>query len=276
MGKIAQEHTLNLIRSDLASNYSTLNIYEKIQITGKYNGKQAYVFYILGRRASFTSTTIFNDLGEGLGVTAQDSFYSLDGTETIQVLSAGINDTVGGIGANYIKMTYINSQYQLVETNNIAMNGVAAVDVLVGGCLQVLWFEVTSVGSNEGAVNNLTLRTSVPLTLSYVPANSNKSMDAIFMIPDGYSGYIKDWAFGNIQNSQDLRLRATVNSFDRSLSTVYHFQDNQNTASNTGFSNDLPFLKYPSRCKIKVSTITSSTAANTRADCGFPVILIQN
>jgi hypothetical protein len=249
----------------------------EIQRTGKYAGKDAMALHILGRRASFTSTSVFNDIGEGVGVAGTADFPVLAGSETIQVLSSNnIADVAAGTGARKIKMLYINTSYAIVETADITLNGTTAVTVVASGCLAVLWFEVTEVGTGGAPAGNLTLRTSAPLTLSYIPAGSNRSMDAFFMVPDGYTAYATCWSGGSIQNSQDIRLRATVNSYDRTLSTVYHFQDNHNVASNDSFDDELPALKYPARCKIKVSTISSSTAAATRCDCHFTIILIAD
>lgn len=252
------------------------SLVQEIQITGKFSGKDAKVFHILGRRASFTSTSVFNDIGEGVGAASTALFPVLNGTETIEVLSSNANDTLAGTGARKIKMTYINNAYALVETADINLNGTTPVTVVANDCLQCLWFEVTETGSSETSIGNLTLRTSAPVTLSRITAGGNKSMDAIFMVPDGWKAYIYEWSGSNIQNSQDLRMRAQVNTFDRSLSTVYHFQDNHNTPSNQAFDASLPFLQFPARCKIKVSTISSSTAGATRADGDFTVVLIKD
>lgn len=257
-------------------NEPLLSLIENIQITGGWNGKPAKAFYIMGRRSAFTSTSAFNDVGEGVGNASTALFPVLTGAETIQVISSSAVDTVAGIGARKVKVVYIDTNYDLQETADISLNGTTAVTVMVGGMLQPLWFENTEVGSGGASAGNITLRTSAPLTLSQIVAGGNKSMDAIFMVPDGYTAYVPKWGGSSIQNTQDLRLRATVNTLDRSLSSIYHFQDNRYAPSNTSYGSELPSLKYPARCMIKVSTISSSTAAATRCDADFTVIIIQD
>lgn len=264
---------------DLRNRYQADYLLE-IQETGQLNGKSARCFNVPGRRSAFTSTTSLNDVGEGIGIAGTALFLNLTGAEAISVVSSNANDdgSPAGTGARTIKMTYIDTNYAIVETADITLNGTSSVSVLASGCLALLWIEVTSAGSNGSPVGNLTVTSGAPTsgTLAYIPAGSNKSLNAFFMVPDGYTGYVICWSGGNIQNSQDMRLRATVNTTDRTLSTVYHFQDNKNIASNTNFDHDLPALKYPARCKIKVSTISSSTAINTRADADFSVIIIAD
>jgi len=254
------------------------DLIQEVNLTGQYNGKTAKIFAVNGRRSLFTSTSTFNDVGEGVGASGVALFPELTGSEIIQAISSNANDDGSpvGTGAQTIKVTYIDTNYNIVTTGDITLNGTTAVTVLASGMLFFLFAEVTNVGSNGVSVGAITIRTSAPLTISQITAGGNASLDAAFMIPDGYTGYVFGWSMGNIQNSQDFRLRATVNKHDRSLSTVYHFQDNHNTASNESNNEDLPFLKYPARCKIKVSTISSSVAGTTRADSHFYVLLIQD
>lgn len=263
---------------DLRKNKNFDSVVAEIQMTGKLNGKLAYVYKIMGRRSSFTSTSAPNDVGEGIGAAAIALFPVLTGAETIQVISSSANDDGApvGTGARTIKLTYINTSFQLVQTADIILNGITAVSVMVGGCLQPLWFEVTSVGSLGAAAGIITLRTSAPLTLSQISAGGNESFDSIFMVPDGYTGYTSNRNMANINNSQDYRMRALVDKFTRFLSTVFHTQAIKNTPSNTGFADELPFLKFPARCKITGTTISSSIAAGTRADYCFTVIIVKN
>ncbi|MGL4598495.1 MAG: hypothetical protein ACRCYO_13340 [Bacteroidia bacterium] len=249
----------------------------EIQRTGKYGGKDALAFNINGRRESFTSTSAFNDVGDAIGISGVAIFPVLNGTETIQVISSSASDDGSplGIGIQTVRITYINTSFQLVETPDIVMNGTTAVNVVVGGMLQVLWIEATNIGSTGTAVGNITLRTSTLVNLSVIRIGTTKSQDAIFMVPDGFNAYINIWSVENIANSQDYRIRANVNSFDRTISNVFKVQDNQNNPSNSQNNSYLNWLKYPPRSRIKVSTISSSTAAATRACVNFLVVLIK-
>ena len=261
----------------LTANISSI-LFE-IQTTGKYKGKNAKVFHINGRRVSFTSTSVFNDIGEGVGASSQALFPVLTGAEIIQVISSSASDdgSPAGIGAQTVKVTYIDTNFNLVTTGNIILNGTTAVQVVASGMLYPLFWEVTAVGSNGVSVGNLTLRTSAPLTLSRITAGGNASLDCRFIVPEGYKGYIFSWSGGNIQGSQDLRLRATVNKHDRSLlSGIFHFQANNFTGTNLSFTENLPLIAYPGRAEIKISTISASLGGNVRADAHFDILIIQD
>lgn len=261
---------------DLSEDILHLDPVLEIQKTGKYLGKTAYAFQIFGRRPNLTAN-VLQDVGEALAA-GTNLFPVLTGAETIQAISSDANDdgSPAGTGARTIKVTYINTSYEMVTTGDITLNGTTAVTVLASGMLYYLWAEVTTVGSNGTAVGNVTIRTSAPTTLSQISAGTNRSMDAGFMVPDGFKAYVPRWKWGALANSQDFRLRATVDCHDRVLSTVFHFQDGQNCPADTGDYNDLPWLEYPARCKITGSTISSSGSAGTRAGVSFHMILIAD
>lgn len=249
---------------------------ERIQQDGQVGGKPAKVFNIMGRRASFTGTSVFNSVGEGLGITNQQFYPTLVGGETIEAISASANDTnTAGTGARKIKTTYINTSYNLVTTADINLDGTTAVTICTD-MLFHLFTEVTDTGSLRSAAGNITIRINTPATLAIIVAGTNKNLDAAFMIPDGYTGYITQGNWASIQNSQDFRLAATVNSYDRTLSTVFKTETGKNVAANQGYPFDINFAKYPARTRIVALTQSSSTAASTRADVDFTIVLIQD
>lgn len=257
---------------------NNLDAIAEIQRTGKYGGKAAQAFHITGRRSAFTSTSVFNDVGEGIGTAASALFPVLVGSETIEVISSSASDdgSPAGTGARTVKVTYIDTNWAIQQTADITLNGLTAVTVMAGGMLLPLWFEVTAVGSGLVAAGTITLRTNAPVTLSQITAGRNKSLDAIFLVPEGYSAYVPFWSAGAIANSQDVRLRATVDSYTRAQGTVYHFIDNMYVAGNADRNENLPWLKFSQYSFIKVSTISSSTAGPTRCDADFWVIIIQD
>ena len=79
----------------------------EIQRTGVYDGKNALAFHITGRRSAFTSTSVFNDVGEGIGTAARALFPVLVGSETIEVISSSASDdgSPAGTGARTVKVT---------------------------------------------------------------------------------------------------------------------------------------------------------------------------
>lgn len=253
-----------------------LEVLLEISRTGKYAGKTAKAYHVFGRRSALIVNTL-QDVGDAL-TGLVPLFPVLAGTETIQAISSSANDdgSPAGTGAQTIKVTYIDLNYDMVTTGDITLNGVAAVTVVSADMLYYLWAEVTAAGSLGAAAGDITIRTSTPTVMSKISSGTNRSMDCCFMIPDGYKGYISNWDFGNVGFSQDFRLRATVNCHDRSLSTVFHEQDGQHSSANDSDDADLPCLKFPARCKITGSTISSSADAAARADASFQIVLIAD
>jgi len=272
-----------LITSDDEISTQTQTLLEQIAIHGSFNGKISYNFHILGRRAGFTATNVFNDLKSFDAASA--AFPVLGGAEALEVLSSNANDTIAGTGAQKIKIVYISNANNMVQSAEISLNGVTPVATGFTAN-EIQWMEVTQVGSNNVAVGNILLRTVIgTIGLEQIDAGGNKSMSGHFMIPSGYTGYIIEWSSnavdlsnGSTANAQDVRLRATVNTLDRSLSGVYHFQDTMYMNSGSGMAAPelLPMLKMPELTRIKMSTISSSTNANARVDGDFSLMLIQN
>lgn len=258
----------------LLRNIITTEDISNIQKTGYYNGKIAYVFNILGRRAGFTSTSVFNDVKEYDNAVAAIPDLS---NSTLDIISSSANDTSAGTGARTVKVVYINNSNNLVESPAITLNGTTLVTSVLTGVNAVLWMETATAGSGGVAAGNIRLRINGgTVEVEQISAGGNKSRSAFCMTPTGYKAYVKCIHGTAIGTTQDMRLRATVNSLDRSLSSVYHYQDNLYLTSGQQGDSDVPFLRYPALSKIKVSTLSGATPVANRADVSFQVILIQD
>lgn len=250
------------------------DVVEIIQQTGKYLGKTAYCFNVMGRRAGFTSTSVINDVKEFDNGVADIPILS---NSTLDIISSSANDAAAGTGVQTVKVVYINNSNNMVQSAAITLNGVTLVTSVLTGVNEVLWMETDTVGSGVVAAGNIRLRINGgTVEVEQISAGGNRSLSARFMVPTGYTAYLRQWDGHSINNDQDMRLRATVNSFDRSISSAYKFQDNKYLAVNTNSPDDLPFLKFPALCKIKVSTISAGTAGAVRCDTSFFIILIAD
>lgn len=255
-------------------NINSSSLIEEINLTGFYRGKIAKVFQILGRRTTFANNTSFHDLTDI--TSANNLFPSVTSAESLEVVSSSANDTNAGTGVNSVSVIYIDSSNNLA-TANITMNGTTPVAAGFTAN-EIISMESQTVGSNLVAVGTITLRkVTGAIQLEQITAGGNRSLSAKFMIPSGYSGYLVGGNFAAISQTQDFRLRATVNTFDRSLSNIYKFQHNYFLSSGAN-SGDLTFdfMKLPQLARVKVSTITGTTTSNPRADCTFSVVIIQN
>lgn len=259
----------------LIRNVVTITNDFEIASTGQFRGKTAYGFNILGRRSGFTSTSVFNDVKEFDNGVADVPVLS---NSTLDIISSNIADAAAGTGVRKVKIVYIDNSNNLVESADITLNGTTLVTSVLTGVNEVLWMESTEVGSGNIAAGNIRLRINGgTIEVEQITAGGNKSMSGKFMIPAGYTGYISGFQGSAIGSAnQDMRLRATVNTKDRSISTIYHFQDNLYLPSGISGTTTFITLKYPALSKIKVSTISSATAAANRADTSFSIILIQN
>lgn len=256
---------------------------ESVQLTGLFLGKTAKVFHILGRRAGFTSTTILNDIKEFDNSVAATP--TMTGLENLEIVSSSANDTLGGTGTNKVKITYLDTSNNMVESSDVSTNGTTPVSI-AWHANDIYWMESSLDGSNSVAVGNIVLRIVGPgAQLEQISAGGNKSLSARFTVPAGYTGYVSTWDGSAIVTSgaantdyQELRLRATVDTFTRaSTPGIYHFQDIMFASAQQGVATlDIPFFSMPQLTKIKVSTYSSGTSSVNRADCSFVVVMIHS
>ncbi len=259
---------------------NNLSIIQEIQQYGEYRGRKAYIFNILGRRSGFTSTTVFNDIKEFDNAVADIPVLN---NATLDVISDSVQDLPAGTGAATIKVVYINNKYQLTESAAITLNGTTLVTSVLTGVYGILWAEVVTHGSgapaaSPTAVGNIRLRINGgTVEVEQITAGGNKSLSGRFMTPANMSSYIMGWEVTSIGTAtQDVRLRATVNSLDRTLTSVFRFQDTAYLAAASQHGGDTNWIKLPPLAKCKVSTISSATQATNRVDVNIYVAMIAN
>ena len=251
------------------------SIVEEIQMTGFFNGKIGKVFNILGRRAGFTSTSVFNDIKEFDNAIANIPVLSNSSLDIISSSALDINTT--GTGVRTVIVVYINNSGVLTQSPPIALNGTTLVTNVLTGVNEVLWMESETTGSGNNAAGNIRLRINGGVVeVEQISIGANKSMSARVMIPTGYTGYLLNMDGSAISSNQDIRLRATSNSFDNTLVTPYHFLDNMYLVSGFFAAKDLHFIKIPAGARVKFSTISSATAPTNRADVSFTIIMLEN
>ena len=249
---------------------------QEIAQTGMLNGKTAYVMCVLGRRASFTSTSVFNDIKEFDTSTAL--FAEMTGAESLEIHSSSATDTdTAGGAVRKVKIVYIDTSYNLVESAAISLNGGTTAIGLTMLC--PLWMEAVDWGSGGVvAAGNILLRTAGGgAGHEQISAGGNRSLSGRFMVPDGYKGYIVDGLKGTaVSANQDIRLRGTFSTLTSSLLNGYLFKAVLFLPSNTSDTTHLAHRKVPARGKVTVSTISSSVGGGARADAEFLIILVAD
>lgn len=247
---------------------------QEIQTTGLWRGKIAKAYNLIGQRNGFTSNSIMNDVKEYDNGVAN---VAITANSTLDIISSSASDSAAGTGARTVKVTYINSSNNLVESAAIALNGNTLVTSVLTGVNQVLWMETATAGSGGVAAGNIRLRINGGVVeVEQITAGCNKSRSAIFMIPTGYTGYVASWRVSAVQNDQDVRLRGTVNTLDSSLSTLYHYMSQKYAANNTSIPMHDIWLKVPALARVKASTVSAGTAATVRCNVNILIVIIQD
>jgi len=252
-----------------------------IATSGLFHEKAAKVYVILGRRSlGYTNTTDFQDVANYLNTgTALLSTVSTGVTYYIRSSSASDTNTGPGIGAQKVKIVYLNSLGTELVTE-ATLNGTTAVS-LGSGIDYFQWMEVSAVGTNEVSVGDITIASvtgapTVPQTVEKIAAGGNRSLSGRYKVPTGYTAYLQHWSASSIGNTQDLRIRAKVFAHDRSVSTVFHFQSMIFLPADSSRDHLTPYLNYPADTEIKLSTISGAVGAANRCDAHMALLLVAN
>lgn len=252
----------------------TTDLIQEIQSTGKYNGRIAKVYSIVGRRQGFNNTTIPHDLKE---FQAADTFFTqLTGSESLEVVSSSANDSAAGTGIRSVKITYIDTDNNIAQSEPITLNGITPVAVPFNAN-EILWMESVTSGALRLAQGNIRLRIVAGVELEQITQNSSKSKTGKFMVPAGYTGFVAFWDGEAINNDQDMFILVQRDSETYEFSQAYHYIDNDFIATNhPSPQKNLGFAKVPALARIKISTISSGTVSTIRASGSFTIAIIKN
>lgn len=245
-------------------------------IDGVINGKIAKVFQIKGRRAGFAAINVFQDVAEFLALTTA-LLPELTGAESLELVSSSASDTAAGTGTRTVRITYLDTSNVLVQSAPIALNGTTPVPVPFPISF-IWWVESSSGGTNEVSAGNILLRIAGGgVTHDQISAGENRSLSCRLKVPIGFTAFIQTWhATSTGGATQDVRLRATVNEADRTLSTRYASQSQSFVENGQSVTHELPWFRFPELTRIKVSTIPSGSAAANRINTDFSMIIIEN
>lgn len=235
--------------------------------------KDARLFKVLGKRAGFNSTSVLQDVGEWLSTTTS-LLPDLTGGENLELVSSSGNDTAVGSGTQQVQIVYLDINYE-IQTVSYLLNGITAVPV-AEAMRFVYWMEAVQGGTSEVSAGNITLRvTGTGVIHEQITAGGNRSLTARFMVPDGYKAYLRDWSVSAVGTTMDTRLRATVNTFDRTIGTRYIFQDTVLVGAGNHAHEELPWMVLPARTKLKVSVLPGLAPSGNRIDAGFTVLILE-
>lgn len=260
---------------DIAAAVPVANPFFLEGLEGNLNGQIAKSLHIKGKRAGFTAPNVLQDVAEFLGP-GLTTLPELNGTENLEVVSNHAQDSAAGTGVRSVRIVYLDTSNSLAQTPPIILNGLTAVPV-PPKAKAILWMQGTTGGADGVAAGNIILRVVGGATHEQITAGDNRSFSARFVVPLGFTAYIALWQNTSIgAATQDARLRAQVNEFDRTLSNLYVVQDHAFVGENQGATNQIPWLRFPALCKIKVSTVPSAAAPGNRIDTDFSLLLVAD
>lgn len=272
MLKVALDPASNVVKLD-SLNAIDLTIIQGIRLTGKFNNKPAYVFQILGRRAGFTSTTVFNDVVEFANATAE--IPVLVGNEALELVSSSANDTSAGSGVRIVTVTYINDEGNIIQSA-ISTNGTTPVPAgFVAD--EILFMQATSVGSGLVAAGDIRLRVVTgPVECEQISTGRNGSRSARFMVPNGYTGYVTHMTEAASGNTMDTYIRGQVDRLTGLYNSIYVELESDFLPTATTKDKEMPLLSLPAGARVKVSVIAGATPSTNIADVDLTLVLLKN
>jgi hypothetical protein len=229
------------------------------------------MFSIPGRKDSISST-VLDDLTEIPGTEVVNYPASVQ----LEVVSTSGSDDSVGTGIQTLDIHYLDST-GLEQEETIVMDGANPVTTVATDITFIQWIHAKTVGTGGIAAGNISIQGLGGGTVfDYLTAGGNQSLGAKYKIPTGKKGYVVGWQASGITKKIDIRLRATVERFDRELIPgVFLFQDI--LVLNDTASGYIPFavpLEMPAGAIVKMSA--RSSAAGGDAAGQFDIVLIDD
>jgi hypothetical protein len=200
--------------------------------------------------------------------------------ETFRIRSGGgANDDAAGTGARSIKITYLDSNWE-VQEEIIATAGASASAPTSSTGYRVLKVQVVDVGTIGGTNdNNIRIENSVSNdTVGYIQADTACTCTAVYTVPANKTLYIKriDPSVGS-SNSATIRLRARPNAdvFSAPYGPFLEEWSLQDYSGAGSFGRDT-FLKFDEKTDLFVEAIRVTGSGTAEVGIDLECFLIDN
>lgn len=247
-------------------------------MTGFADGKAATVVTVIGRRAAFSSATVFQDVCQFL-VGGQAAYTEPAVGTTYYAVSTSANDKAASAGVSKLRLVSLDAT-GVQQVTSITLNGTTAVSI-GSGYTFFQWIETSELGAGGlVAAGDITISSvngvaTEATTMLIIKAGGNKSLDGKYRVPTGYTAYGLGWDAMAINQDMDTRIRATCFSDDRTLSDgIFHSADTFYVPSGITDEASLFYQKYIAGVTIKVSTLPKATTGSPRCDSTVHLLLI--
>ncbi len=198
--------------------------------------------------------------------------------EQMSVVSDSTDDDLGGIGAEYVRILYIDAEGE-EQTETIELNGTTDVDTVATDIRFINdMHAIDSVGSNGVAVGNVTIRKKgVAVTTSLyciIAAGGNQALVPHRMVPADKTLYLKEWWCTEAQGKRSaFRIRST--DYDGVLTPgIFLFKGVSYIKQNTPPPMSLDGVVCPALSIVKVSHWDDQSGAE--GSCGWWGYLVDN
>lgn len=225
-----------------------------------------------GRNSDIDTGSVPEDVWNGGGVYTG---FPVSDVETLDIFSSSADDTSGGDGARTLYIEGLDGSGNF-QTEIVTLNGTTPVTT------SNTWFRMTrsivlTSGSSNQAFNagTITARhtTTTANVFSVMPVGTNRSNIAMYTIPAGKTGYLRQLQVG-VSKANTANLTGVL-WIRESGSTPQLIRDF--SASNTSEHVDTPYggIRLPALTDIAVRITTVSTN-NTNVSARYDIILVDN
>lgn len=256
------------------SSVNTLDLAESIILTGKFKGRNAWVFSILGSRTTFVDATTLHDINP---FSASYLFNNFSSSDSLEIVSSSVNDTSAGTGTRTIRITYLDGS-GLLANKTVTMNGTTPVSAFTANqANHILWLESITGGTSEVSAGNIDLRiTGAGTIIERIVAGGNRSESCLWKTPSNCTAYIKEDFYSILNQNGVFKLRIQTSQTTGLFVDRYLFKGEIALSQQSSIQLRNPMRICPAGAKAKISVIPSATGGTPKAMASFTVICIQN
>ena len=171
---------------------------ESMIAEGKYSGR--FIVNKFGRNPDIDTGSVPEDVWAFGGLYTG---FPTGSAETLDVSSSSASDTSAGVGARTMRIFGLDSNYDL-QQEDITLNGTFNVTT-ANTYLRVYRAYILTAGSSETNVGNIQINhtTTTANVFGYVVAGKGQTELSNYTIPNGYTGYLKDYVVSCLDTSSN-------------------------------------------------------------------------